>query len=87
MGAVTLTEYPKCIPGLTFGKATASDGDTVPLIKGAPIEAMVFTTDDDDVIASGVCSGQSITFGLIDDGGSAQGSDQDLVFMAINNPG
>lgn len=83
MTARTANLYPVCLPGLAIGKVTAADGDTFTLPFGNPVECMISTTDDDDGIASGVCSGRTVTVGLIDDAGVAISSTTDLIFTAI----
>ncbi len=75
--------YTKAIPGIIFFKTNASDGDTFKVPHGVAEGANCSTTDNDDVIASAVCSGSQVTIGLIDDAGSAETNDSDIVGFVI----
>ena len=70
--------YPKCTPGLIFFKTNASDGDSFIIPYGQAEEAVCTSTDDNDEIATGVCSGSTVTIGLINDDGNAAGTDHDI---------
>lgn len=64
---------------ITF-RSNASDGDTITIPYGVPERIVgINAEDDNDAIASASVSGGTITFGLIDDAGSAVGTDTDLV--------
>ena len=77
------TFYEKGIPGMILFKTAASDGDYFKLPYGVAVEAICSSTDDDDEIATAVCSGSTVTIGLIDDEGNAQSSDHDIVGCVI----
>lgn len=72
--------YPSINPERLAFKANASDGDTITIPFGVPEAVLgINSEDDNDAIATASVSGGTITFGLIDDAGSAVGTDTDLV--------
>jgi hypothetical protein len=77
------TFYPGTDPALIHFKTNASDADTFTLPYGVAVEAVCASTDDDDEIATGVCSGSTVTIGLVDDAGSAVATDRDLAGYVI----
>lgn len=78
------TFYPSTNPDRIAFKANASNDDTIIIPYGVPEAVLgINAEDNDDVIASASVSGGTITFGLIDDAGSAEGNDSDLVGEVI----
>ena len=85
MGDVTSATvfYPGTDPTIMHFKTAASDGDYFLIPFGQAVEAVCASTDDDDEIATGVCSGSTVTIGLIDDAGAASGTDHDIAGYVV----
>jgi len=78
------TFYPSTNPDRIAFKANASDNDTITIPYGVPEAVLgINAEDNDDVIASAGVSGGTITFGLIDDAGSSETADSDLIGEVI----
>lgn len=72
--------FPSIDPTAMRFRANASDGDTITIPFGVPDAVLGMNSEDDnDAIATASISGGTITFGLIDDAGSAVGTDTDIV--------
>ena len=74
------TFLPSIHPDRIPFRSNASDGDTftIPFGQGLAVLGMN-SEDDNDAIATATVSGSVVTLGLIDDAGSAVGTDTDIV--------
>ena len=73
------TFYNSTLPDRIAFKTNASDGDTFDIPFGAGLIVLGMNSEDnDDTIASSTVSGKTVTLGLIDDAGSAEGTDTDI---------
>lgn len=72
--------FPSTNPTKIDFRSNASDGDTITIPFGVPDAVLGMNSEDDnDAIATASISGGTITFGLIDDAGSAVAVDTDIV--------
>lgn len=72
--------FPSNNPARIGFRSNASDADTITIPFGVPDAVIgINSEDDNDAIATASVSGGTITFGLIDDAGSAVGTDTDLI--------
>ena len=78
------TFFPSVVPNRLAFRSNASDGDTFTMPFGTGSAVIGLNAEDDnDAIASATVSGSVVTFGLIDDAGSAIGTDTDIIGEVI----
>ena len=74
------TFFVSTFPDRIAFRSSASDGDTFTMPYGGGAYVLGMNSEDDNnAIATATVSGSVVTFGLIDDAGSAVGTDTDIV--------
>ena len=74
------TFFNSTLPDRVAFRTNASDGDTFDIPFGAGLVVLGMNAEDnDDVMPSATVSGKTVTLGLVDDGGSADTADTDII--------